>query len=53
MDTPNEYRQMEYEERYRYLFGCYPDEEVYEDEADREEIEKERVKIVRKSLGWN
>lgn len=51
MDTPNECRQIEFEERYRYLFGCYPDEEVYED--DREEIEKERTKIVRKSLGWN
>ena len=59
MDTPMECRQMDFEEKYRGIYGCYPDEEVYEDEDGNpldedeiDEIERERTKEVRRQLGW-
>ena len=52
MDTPMECRQIAFEEKYRDLYGCYPDEEVYEDEDEKDEIDRERTRAVRKALGW-
>lgn len=59
MDTDTECRAMAFDEKYRGLYGCYPDEEVYEDEDgnplsdyDIRSIERERIQTVRRALGW-
>lgn len=54
MDTPDEYRRIEYDETYKNIFGCYEDEVDWEDldEDEIKEIKKERIKTVRKRLGW-
>ena len=59
MDTDAECRAMVFDEKYRGLYGCYPDEEVYEDEdgnplsdCDISLIERERTQTVRRALGW-
>ena len=56
MDTPWECRIMEFDEKYRSIYGCYPDEEVYEDDEgnplDKDEIDRERTRVVRRALGW-
>ena len=59
MDTPEECRQIKFENKYRDIYGCYPDEEVYEDEDgnplsdyDIRSIERERTQTVRRVLGW-
>lgn len=59
MDTDTECRAMDFDEKYRGLYGCYPDEEIYEDENGEpfpdeyiKEIERERTRTVRKALGW-
>ena len=60
MDTPWECRVMDFDEMYRSIYGCYPDEEVYEDDEGNpldkdeiDEIDRERTRVVRRALGWN
>ena len=59
MDTPWECRIMDFDEKYRDIYGCYPDEEVYEDDEGNpldkdeiDEIDRERTRVVRRALGW-
>lgn len=59
MDSDAECRAIAFDEKYRDIFGCYPDEEIYEDEDGEplddeyiEEIERERTQTVRRALGW-
>ena len=54
MDTPDECRRIDFDETYRRMYDCYPDEEDYSDIDDYEqkEIEQERTHAVRKRLGW-
>ena len=60
MDTDSEYRAIDFGNKYFELYGCYPEDEVYEDEdgnplPDEEisAIERERTRSVRKALGWH
>ena len=60
MDTPYECRAIDFDETYRRMYGCYPDEEVYEDEDGNpldedeiREIKRTTTREVRKRLGWD
>lgn len=55
-DTDFEIRRMEFDDCYRDLFGCYPDderEEDYEDEYEMKQAIKDKTKYTRNHLGWN
>ena len=59
MDSIEECRAIDFDNMYFSTFGCYPEDEIYEDEDgeplddyDRREIERERNRVVRRKLGW-
>lgn len=59
MNTDSENRAQDFDEKYFGLYGCYPEDEVYEDEdgeplpdSEIKAIKSERIRNVRKALGW-
>lgn len=60
MDSPDDCRAIAFDNKYRFLYGCDPQEEVYEDE-DGEPLEEDEIRAikrerehkVRRALGWN
>ena len=55
MDTPEECRREEFEEKYRGLYGCYSDEvskDEFDDEAEYKEFMRDSIRNTRKKLGW-
>lgn len=46
-DTREELRQAEYEDTYRDMYGCYPD-----DDEDNEETLTAKQEHIREILGW-
>lgn len=53
MDSPDECRAIDFEEEYRFLYGCYPEDEEEPETEEEEEEHSERVRMVRRSLGWD
>ena len=60
MDSENDCRVIAFDEMYRRTYGCYPEDEVYEDEDGNpldedeiREIKKTTTHEVRKRLGWD
>lgn len=59
MNTDSENRAQDFDEKYFGLYGCYPEDETYEDEdgeplpeCEIKAIKNERIQNVRKALGW-
>ena len=53
MDTPEECKKIDFDNEYFGLFGCYPEDEEEPETEEEEEEYSERVRMVRRSLGWD